>query len=88
MNHMLLQAKAKIVHIIFSCTILHSMLIEHDEWQDEDEDDDVAAIFREFSIDQRIIDLWRGPNDKIYVGSGSIDNCDVEVECKWTQLRH
>ncbi len=34
------------------------ILIEHDKWQDEDEDDD-AADFLEYSIDQRTIDLRR-----------------------------
>jgi hypothetical protein len=63
------------------------MLIEHDKWQDEDEDDDVAADFPEFSMDQRIIDLRRGPADRSYVRSGNIDDCDVQVECEWTLLR-
>jgi hypothetical protein len=75
-NHMLLQATAKIDNIGFTC-----MLIEHDKWQD------VAADFPEYSMDQRIIYLWRCPADISYVGSGNIDDCDVEVECYWTQLR-
>ncbi len=55
------------------------MLIEHDKWQDEDEDDDVAPDFPEYSMDQRIIYLRRDPADVSYVGSGNIDDCDVEV---------
>jgi hypothetical protein len=38
-------------------------------------------------MDQRIIDLWRGPADRSYVGSDNIDICDVEVVREWTQLR-
>jgi hypothetical protein len=49
------------------------MLIEYDKWQDEDEDDDVAADFPEFSMDQRIIDLRRGPGaDRVYAESGNM----------------
>ncbi len=81
---MLLQAKAKIDHIVFTCAISQNMLIEHDKW---DEDDDVAANFPEFSMHKKIIDLRRGPADRSYVESGDIDDCDFEVECEWTQLR-
>jgi hypothetical protein len=63
------------------------MLIEHDKWQDEDEDDDVAADFPEYSIDQRTIDLQCCPADRTCVGSWNIDDCDVEVECEWTRLQ-
>ena len=63
------------------------MLIEHDKLQDEDEDDDVEADFPEYSMDQRIIYLRRGPADISYVGSGNIDDCDVEVVREWTRLR-
>ncbi len=63
------------------------MIIEHEKWQDEDEDDDVAAAFPEYSVDQRIIYLRRSPADIRYVGSGNIDDCAVEVVCEWTQLR-
>ena len=58
------------------------MLIEHPyKWQD------VAADFPGYSMDPRIIDLWRGPADRSYVGSDNIDICDVEVVREWTQLR-
>ncbi len=81
-NHMLLHAKEKIDNIVFTCAILHNMLIEHDKWQDEDEDDDVAADFPELSMDQRIVNLRHCPADRSgYVGSGNINDCDVEVEC-------
>ncbi len=38
-------------------------------------------------MDQRKIYLRRGPADISYVGSGNIDDCDVEVVRDWTQLR-
>ncbi len=79
-NHMLLQVIEKIDNIVFTCAIIQNMLIEHDKWQDEDEDDDVAANFPELRMDQRIIDLRRSPADRSYVGSGNIDDCDVQVE--------
>ncbi len=63
------------------------MLIEHDKLQDEEEDDDVEADFQEYSMDQRIMYLRRGPPDISYVGSGNIDDCDVEVVCELTRLR-
>ncbi len=64
-----------------------TMLIEHYKRQDEDEDDDVAADFPEYSMDQRKLYLRRGPADISYVGSGNIDDCDVEHVCEWTQRR-
>jgi hypothetical protein len=82
---MLLQAKEKIDNIVFTCAC--NMLIEHDKWHDEDEDDDVAADFPKYSIDQRIKVLQRGPADRSYVGGDNIDICDVEVECEWTVVR-
>jgi hypothetical protein len=45
------------------------------------------ADFPEFRMDRRIIDLWSGLVDRRYVGVAKIDNWDVEVECKWTQLQ-
>jgi hypothetical protein len=79
-------SQRKNFNIVFTCAILLDMLIEHDKWQDED-DDDVAANFPEYSMDQRIIDLCRCPADSSHVGSSIFDNCDVEVECEWTQQR-
>jgi hypothetical protein len=37
-------------------------------------------------MDQQIIYLRGCPADIRYVGRGNIDDCDVEVECKWTQM--
>jgi hypothetical protein len=85
-NHMLLQTTEEIDNIVFTCSICN-MLIEHDKWQDDDEEEDVAAAFQEYSMDQTIVDLRRGPTDRSYVGSGNIDDCNVELECEWTQLR-
>ena len=82
-NHMLKpkeKSKTLFLHAQFC-----NMFIEHDKWQDEDEDDGVAADFPEYSMVQRIIDLQRGPADRSYVGSGNIDICDVGVEYEWTQ---
>jgi hypothetical protein len=40
-NHMLIRNKAQIDNILFTCAILHNMLIAHDKWEDEDDEDDL-----------------------------------------------
>ncbi len=42
-DHMLIRDKARIDNVVFTCAILHNMLIENDKWEDEDDIDDVAA---------------------------------------------
>jgi hypothetical protein len=53
-DHMLIRDKARIDNIVFTCAILHNMLIENDKWEDEDDIDDVAADIPEHSMDERI----------------------------------
>ncbi len=55
-NHMLIHDKARIDNI-FTCAILHNMLIEHDKWANDDDDDDIAADIPELSMDERIINI-------------------------------
>jgi hypothetical protein len=42
-NHMLIQDKAQIDNLVFTCAILHNMLLEHDTWGDEDDAYDIAG---------------------------------------------
>jgi hypothetical protein len=53
--HILIQNKARTDNIVFTCAILHTTLIEHDKWEDDDNDDDIAADIPEHSMDERII---------------------------------
>jgi hypothetical protein len=72
-NHMLIHDKARIDNIVFTCAILHNMLIEHDKWaDDDDDDDDIAADIPELSMDERIINIRNGPVDRSHAGSGDI----------------
>ncbi len=38
---MLILNKAHIDNIVFTCAILHNMLIAYDKWEDEDDEDDL-----------------------------------------------
>ena len=84
---MLIRDKIRIDNIVFTCVILHNMLIEHDKWKDDDENDDVAADIAEHSMDERIMNIRNGPVDRSYRGSGNILQCVVEVESEWATLR-
>ncbi len=86
-NHMLIRNKTRIDNIVFTCAILQTMLVEHDTWADDDDDNDVAADIPEHSMDERIINIRNGPVDRSYVGSGNIIQSDVEVESEWATLR-
>ena len=58
------------------------MLVEHDRWADNDDDDDGAADNPEHSMDERS----NGPVDRSYAGSGDIMQSDVDVESEWALL--
>ena len=58
---------------------------EHDEWNDEDDNYDIAADIPEHNMDPRIINLRQGPADRSYVGGGNI--MEIEVESEWSTLR-
>ena len=40
---MLIRDKTRIDSIVFTCAIMHNMLIEHDKWKDNDDYDNIAA---------------------------------------------
>ncbi len=69
------------------CAILHNVLIAHDKWEDEDDDDDIAADIPEHSMDERIINIRNGPVDRSYAGGGNIVEADAQVESEWAILR-
>ena len=89
---MLLHNKARIDNVVFTCAVLHNMLIEHDKWEDEDDDydiaEDIAKDIPELRMDPRIVNLRKGPVDSSYVGGGNIAHEDVEVESEWQKLRN
>ena len=86
-NHILIRKKARIDNIVFTCAILHNMLIEYDKWEDEDDLDDIAADMHELRMDERIVNIRNGPADRSYAGGGNIMQPDVEVENEWSILR-
>ena len=86
-SHMLIRDKTRIDSIVFTCTIMHTMLIEHDNWEDDDDDDDIAVDIADHCMDERIIDILNVPVYRSYAGSGNIMQCDVEVESEWAILR-
>ena len=85
-NHLLIRKKAHIDNIVFTCAILHNMLIEYDKWEDEDDLDDIAADMHELRMDERIVNIRNGPADRNYAGGGNIMQPDVEVENEWSML--
>ena len=89
-NHMLIHNEARIDNMVFTCAVLHNMLIAHDatdEWKDEDDNYDIAADIPEHEMDPRIIHLRDGPVDRSHVGGGNIADHDIEVESEWSTLR-
>ncbi len=86
-NHMLIRDKARIDNIVFTCAILHNMLIENDKWEDEDDINDVATDIPEHSMDERIINIRDGLVDRSYAGSGNTMEADIQAESEWAILR-
>ncbi len=82
--HMLIHKKAGIDSMVFTCAIIHNMLLsydEYDEWNDEDDNCNVAADIPEYKLynmDPKIINLREGPAGRSYAGGGNI--MDIEVE--------
>jgi hypothetical protein len=86
-NHMLIQNKNKIDNIVFTCAILHNILLDFDEWNDSDDNYDIAKDIAAHSLDPRIENLRRSPADRSYIGGGNLLDGDVEVESEWASLR-
>ena len=86
-NHMMIQTKLRIDNIVFTCAILHNMLIDYDEWNDEDDDYDIGADVGADVMDPRVVNLRRGPADHSYAGGGNLSVEDVQVESEWMSLR-
>ena len=62
-NHMLIQSKTHIDNIVFTCAILHNMLLAYDEWNSEDDNYDISADVLQNVEDPRIVNLRQGPTD-------------------------
>jgi hypothetical protein len=90
-DHMLIQSKAKIDNIVFTCAILHNMLIDFDEWSAADDEydiiEDLEADLQEEEMDSRIENLSREPVDRSYTGGLDIQENEVEYETEWFTLR-
>jgi hypothetical protein len=88
---MLFQSKAKIDNIVFTCAILHNMLIDFDEWSVADDEydifTDVETGAQRQNMDPRIENLRRGPVDRSYAGGIDIHENEVEYETEWFALR-
>ena len=67
-------------NIVFTCAIVHNMHLENDKWDDEYDEDNIAADIPELSMDERIISIRNGPVDRSFVGSGNIMQCNVEED--------
>ena len=89
-NHILLQSKgckASIDNVVFTCAILHNMLLDNEEWNDEDDNYDIGADVGANVMDPRVVNLRHGPADCSYVGGGNLMMDDVQVESEWMTLR-
>ena len=66
---MLLQSKAHIDNIVFTCAILHNMLFDNKEWNNKDDNYyDIGADAGANVMDPRVVNLRYGPVDSSYVG--------------------
>mmetsp|Transcript_41999 Transcript_41999/g.87786 ORF Transcript_41999/g.87786 Transcript_41999/m.87786 type:complete len:97 (+) Transcript_41999:151-441(+) len=63
------------------------MLLDYDEWNDEDDDYDIGADVGADVMDPRVVNLRQGPADHSYVGGGNMMVDDVQVESEWMALR-
>jgi hypothetical protein len=84
---MLIQNKNKIENIVFTCAILHNILLDFDRWNDSDDGYDIANDTAAHSLDPRIENLRICPADRSYVGGGNLLDGHVEVQSKWASLR-
>ena len=64
------------------------MLLDYEEWNDEDDNYDIGADVGANAMDPRIVSLRHGPADHSYVGGGNIMEDDVQVESAWMKLRN
>ena len=68
-NPMLLQSKARIDNFVFTCAILHNMLLDNEEWNDEDDNYyHICADAGGNVMDQRVVNLRYGLVDSRYLG--------------------
>jgi hypothetical protein len=86
-NHMLLQTKEKIDNIVFACAILHNMLIDFDQWSEEDDDYNITDDMTGGDLDQRLVNLRQGPVDRSFSGGRHLQDTEVEIEDEWFTLR-
>ena len=88
---MLIHSKAKIDNIVFTCAILHNMLIDFDEWSAADDEYDIITDLQRDvqrrDMDPRIVNFRRGPVDRSYRGGQVIQDTEVEYETEWFNLR-
>ena len=74
---MLIQTKPRIDNIVFTCAILHNMLIDYDEWSDEDDDYDIGADVGADVMDPRVVD-----EDLLITAMLAEEICQWKM-CKW-----
>jgi hypothetical protein len=63
------KSKARIDNFVFTCAILHNMLLDNEEWNDEDDNYyHICADAGGNVMDQRVVNLRYGLVDSRYLG--------------------
>ncbi len=86
MPRVLILDKAQIDNIVFTRAILHTMLIEHGVWEDDNDDEDIAADIPENIMDERIINIRNGPVDQSYAGCCHSVQPNIDAKSEWAIL--
>ncbi len=87
---MSIKSKTRINSIVYTCEVLHSMLLDYAEENMDDADHDIANDIGADSMDPREVNHRQEPlepADRSYVSSGNLVNGDVEGESEWTAER-
>ena len=84
---MLIQSKHRIDNIVFTCAILHNMLIDFDEWSEEDDNYNITGDVAGGDLDPRLVNLRQGPVDRSFTGGVHLQENKVEIEDEWFTLR-
>ena len=86
-NTIRLQTKELIDNVFFTCCILHNMLVEDDQWTQQDDAFNLGDDMNVPTDDFRWRRLVLGVGDVLHVGGDDIPDAEVEFEDGWLPLR-
>ena len=75
-----LQSKQRIHNIVLTCAILHNMLIDFDEWSEEDDNYKITGDVAGDDLDPRLVNLHQGSLGRSFTVSIHLQENKVEIE--------